>query len=108
MIPGARFAHLTGASLAAALAQADSAERDTLRKLAELRAAFEGQEHPKFEAVTVAAPMCDEDALAACRFCTAGEGEPCDGDCPRDAHVLACLRLAAPEVCNEEEGPDAA
>lgn len=56
MIPGARFAHLTGASLAAALAQADSAERDTLRKLAELRAAFEGQEHPKFEAVTVAAP----------------------------------------------------
>lgn len=54
-----------------------------------------------------AAPMADE-PLDACRFCAAGVGDPCDGDCPRAAHVYASLRRAAPEVCDEEEGPDAA
>jgi len=49
MIPGALFSHHTGPAREAAIAQADAAEREALRKLAELRAALEG--HPKTEAV---------------------------------------------------------
>jgi hypothetical protein len=56
MIPGALFSHHTSPAREAAIAQADAAEREALRKLAELRAAFEGQEHPKFEAVALPLP----------------------------------------------------
>lgn len=45
MIPGAQFDHLHGAAREAAIAQADAFERDAMRRLAEMRAAFEG--HPK-------------------------------------------------------------
>lgn len=51
-----------------------------------------------------AAPISDEDALAACRWCSAQPGEPCDAHCRLNSDVA--LRSAAPEVC-DEEGPDA-